>query len=283
MATLARQSSHAQDIPQPLREHYVVEKELAQRLRQADKAERRTLYSQLYDELFRRVPHHIQLTNKLSPETLARRTRLQMAVLGPYLHRDTVFMEIGPGDCALSFHVAQQVRRVHAIDVSDEVTRSAQRPSNFELSLSDGSSIPVPPGSITLAYSNQLMEHLHPDDALEQLINVYNALAPNGTYVCITPNRMTGPHDVSRYFDTFATGFHLKEYSTGELGRLFRRVGFRRIRAAVGGKGTFVCVPYQLVAAIETLLDLLPPLSRRRLAKSRALRWLMGVRLIAQK
>jgi hypothetical protein len=31
------------------------------------------------------------------------------------------------------------------------------------------------------------MEHLHPEDAFEQLRNIIRALAPGGRYVCITP------------------------------------------------------------------------------------------------
>lgn len=50
-----------------IREHYEMEKELANRLRFATKQERRTLYSSLYDQLFTRVPHHPQLTRKSSP------------------------------------------------------------------------------------------------------------------------------------------------------------------------------------------------------------------------
>lgn len=61
------------------------------------------------------------------------------------------------------------------------------------------------------------MEHLHPDDAYEQLQEIYNALIPGGIYICITPNRLSGPHDVSQYFDSIATGFHPKEYTTVEM------------------------------------------------------------------
>ena len=51
-----------------LLEHYNIEKELANRLRNASKEERRHLYTFLYDELFRRVPLHPQLTRKKSQE-----------------------------------------------------------------------------------------------------------------------------------------------------------------------------------------------------------------------
>jgi SAM-dependent methyltransferase len=269
--------------PVSVHEHYLIEKELASRLRRAPKHERRTLYSSLYDELFRRVPNHVQLTTKVSPEQRAQRVREQMVILNRFLSPTTTFMEIGCGDCSLSFHAAQHVRQVHGVDVSDEITQCSAPPANFRLSISDGTSIPVPPGSIDVAYSNQLMEHLHPEDALEQLANIRDALAPGGVYVCITPSRFTGPHDVSRYFDTVATGFHLKEYSVTELTKLFRQAGFRQLRAAVGGKGRMFWVPPAPLILVERLLDLLPARTRRKLAKSVAFRWMLGVRLSAKK
>ena len=39
------------------------------------------------------------------------------------------------------------------------------------------------------------------------LANLYRALKPGAVYVCITPNRLSGPHDISLYFDSVATGF----------------------------------------------------------------------------
>ena len=100
---------------------------------------------------------------------------------------------------------------MYALDVSDEIATRITLPANCKLVLSDGLTVAVPEGSIDVAYSNQLMEHLHPDDAVEQLHNVYRALKPGGAYICITPNALWGPHDVSRRFDREPTGFHLKE------------------------------------------------------------------------
>jgi SAM-dependent methyltransferase len=264
-----------------VREHYLIECELAQRLRDAPREARRRLYSDLYDELFRRVPNHPQLTIKVSPETSQARIKLQMDLLGRFVRPNTSFLEVGPGDCALCFHIARQVRFVHGVDVSDEVTKCARPPANFALSLSDGTSIPVAPGSVDLAYSNQLMEHLHPDDAMEQLQNIHAALAPNGRYVCITPSRLTGPHDVSKHFDRAPHGFHLKEYSTYEMSALFKRVGFRKLRAAIGGKGAFWLVPVWLVTPFERALELLPVGLRQTIA--RHCNFLLGVRLVAMR
>ena len=56
--------------------------------------------------------------------------------------------------------------------------------------------------------------------ALEQLQNIHRSLADDWLYICITPNRLDGPHDVSQYFDGVARGFHMKEYTTAALARL---------------------------------------------------------------
>ena len=193
--------------------HYEIERELADRLRRAAPAERKALYSRVYDELFSRVPDHPQNTWKNEPALQAARTARQARFLDRFLTADSVYLEVGPGDCHLALTIAQRVSRVYAVDVSELIAQNGELPANFKLIISDGVSIDVPPGTVRVAYSNQLMEHLHPDDALEQLGEIYRALGPGGVYVCITPHRFSGPHDISRFFDAEARGFHLKEYS----------------------------------------------------------------------
>jgi hypothetical protein len=90
---------------------------------------------------------------------------------------------------------------------------------------------------------------------------------------------MSGPHDVSQYFDREATGFHLREYRVNELVALFRSAGFARFRAYVGKDGRYARVPLGLVAAAEQLAAVLP-LRARKLAP---LRLLLGLRIVAVK
>jgi SAM-dependent methyltransferase len=258
-----------------LRRHYEVERELADRLRAAPAEERKRLYSSVYDELFRRVPDHPQLTWKADAAERAQTVEAQLAVLDRFLSPDTAFLEIGAGDCALSLAASERVRRVYALDVSAEITRDLETPENFELILSDGTSVPVAEGSVEVAYSNQLMEHLHPDDAKQQLLEIRRALAPGGVYVCITPNRLLGPADISKHFDPVATGFHLKEYTNGELASLCREVGFRRVQALVWLKWFGIRVPSFVPAAAERLAERLPRNARRPFGR------LLGVNLIA--
>lgn len=268
------------DEQERLREHYLVERELADRLRAASPEKRKTLYSEVYDELFRRVPHHPQLQWKEDEAQARARVERQLRLLRRFLRPGETFLEIGAGDCSLSKAVAPQAGAVYAVEVSDEITRGLELPANVQVVISDGASIPVPTGGVDLAYSNSLMEHLHPDDARDQLANVFEALAPGGRYLCVTQDRLAGPHDVSRHFDRVATGFHLKEYTVGELAALFTEVGFRSLRLYVGGRGRYLGVPIAPVTATEAGLSALPYAPRRRLANLMPFRF---IRLLGTK
>jgi SAM-dependent methyltransferase len=262
-----------------LRAHYEVEKQLADRLKTAPPAERRRLYSEVYDELFRRVPDHPQRTRVADTALRQRLVNEQLALLKPFLGPAKTYMEIGAGDCALAFAVAPRVQHVIAIEVSAEIAAAKKLPSNFELILSDGIFVPVKPASVHVAYSNQLMEHLHPDDALAELSNIFRALAPGGCYVCVTPNRLSGPHDISQYFNDQPQGFHLKEYTVGELAELFGTAGFSHCAVINGARRFFWRSPVWCLALLEMIASTLS-LSLRR---SNLFRAALGIRLIGYK
>jgi SAM-dependent methyltransferase len=272
-----------QRTPEDIRHHYLAEKELATQLRLSGPAERGALYLTVYEELFRRVPSHPILFRKVSQELREKAVHWQLQFLRRFLRPSYSFLEIGPGDCALALAVAKVVSKVLAIDVSAKLIESINPPDNFELRLSDGSSVDVPDNTVDVAYSNQLMEHLHPDDALRQVREVYRALKPGGAYVCVTPNRLGGPYDISRYFDTVATGLHLKEYTVTEASDLFRSVGFARIRAYIGARGLYLNPPLSVLRAFEALLESLPHRFRQKVCDSMLLRPAMMIRLVATK
>jgi SAM-dependent methyltransferase len=266
-----------------LRHHYEVEKELAGRLRGAPSEKRPHMLTGLYEELFERVPDHPRLARKQQPEESQRAVALRMRLLQRFLRPQMSFLEIGPGDCALSFHVARSVRAVYGVDVDVTLTRNPQAPANFELLFSDGISVPVPAGSVGIAYSDQLMEHLHPDDARQQLRNIFAAIAPGGIYVCLTPNRLNGPHDISRYFSEEADCFHLKEYTLTELEALLRATGFSQVAVYAKTKGLWFRVPLGLVRALEAALRRLPARLRCALADRWPLKPLLNGAVVATK
>lgn len=266
-----------------VREQYLVERDLAKKLRDAPASRRLTLYSEVYDELFRRVPHHPLLTQKLTAQEKSASAERQLSWLRTFLRPDHVFVEIGAGDCLLTFAAAALVKSAIAIEVSRTISESATLPPNFRLAISDGVSVPVPSGSADVVYSQQLMEHLHPEDALAQLRNVYAALKPGGVYVCVTPNALTGPHDISRFYDAKATGLHLREYTIGELETIFRRAGFRHVSLVTTHRSNVRRIPTLPFRAIEQMLAPLPRRLRIALARRIRPRVLFSYRLAAVK
>jgi ubiquinone/menaquinone biosynthesis C-methylase UbiE len=221
--------------PERLKFHYDVERQLALKLKHAPKDQRRVLYTAVYDELYRRVEDHPRNFQRNATQHRAREVQRKVAYLRPMLGPDATFLELGPGDCAVTHAMCPFVGQAIAVDVANEAARPQDRPANFKLIISDGSSIPADDASVDLVFSDQLMEHLHPDDALDQLKEVARVLKRGGKYFCITPSRMTGPHDITRYFDApEPQGLHLKEYTFAELDKLFCEAGLSRRDGLIG-------------------------------------------------
>jgi SAM-dependent methyltransferase len=265
-----------------LQEHYLLERRLADRLRYAPAEERLALYGPVYDELFSNLPHHPQFTRRRDDLAYARK---QIAVLKRVVPRDADFLEIGAGDCRVSIELALDwCRRTTAVDVSDKVMAPGPYPSTFKFVRTTGMSFDIKSSSIDFAYSNQLMEHLHPDDAVRQLGEIRRVLRPGGLYFCITPSRLTGPHDVSRYFDRVARGFHLVEYDYSSVARTLKAAGFSGLRACITRGGHFAgALPVAAAIAYERAFATLPRIAQSRLTRQRVVRAMLGVAVLARK
>lgn len=230
--------------------HYETEKRLARRLLESSRDERSTLYGEVYDEYSRLCPDRKTLQMAKDPRHAIARANKEIGTIQPYLTKDMTFLEIGAGAGYLTKVVSEHVERCIAIDVSAEAAKNTAFGENVEFRITDGFHLPLEDNSIDFAYSNQMIEHLHPDDAKDQLREVFRVLKPNGRFLCISPNGLTGPHDISKFFDDMATGLHLKEYTLGEFGELLSQAGYRRVHRALIGRsshiGTFPMRPFVL-------------------------------------
>jgi SAM-dependent methyltransferase len=274
---LLKASSRERRSNERLRAHYELELELAARLLGASRADRPKVYGEVYSELFARLPDHPQ---HHAGRHQSDRIASEFKRVRPFIRDGQFFLEIGCGDAALAFHAAPQVGRSFGMDVTEALIPK-ERPPNFQFLRTDGVNIPLDTGSIELAYSNQLMEHLHPDDAQAQLREIARVLAPGGRYYCSTPSRASGPHDISRYFDYEARGFHLKEYDYAELTRLFRSVGFSKVEVLLGSRP--YRIPCSAARGFENLMLALPKELRARLTCSYRVSQLLGIQILGTK
>jgi SAM-dependent methyltransferase len=261
--------------------HYAVEVRLARQLAGADREVRSTLYADVYRELFASVEDHPQ--NRAKTGVRQDRIRAQVAFLGRWLRPGSTYVEIGCGDAVLTKAIAPSVARAVGIDVTPVLVDFAGAPASFAFVKTDGTELGLPSDTADLVYSNQLMEHLHVDDAVAQLREVFRILKPGGRYVCCTPNRLTGPHDISCYFGYDPVGFHMREYDHRALAGLFREVGFSRVAASVAVKGVAMTLPVAVIAPFESLLEALPQRVRARLAVSSMIANMAGVTLVGVK
>jgi ubiquinone/menaquinone biosynthesis C-methylase UbiE len=260
-------------------EHYLLERRLADRLRQASSADRAHVYTEVYNEAFESLRDHPRKT--VSNDRRERYVGRLRALLNPYLDRDKVFLEIGCGDAILAISVAPHVACSYAVDVTDSLIDPATVPKNLKVVLTTSTEIPLPDASIDVAVSDQFMEHLHPDDAQNQLTEIFRVLKPGGIYHCITPNRVTGPHDVSQFFEYEATGFHLREYDSSMIEALFKQVGFCHIRFIMPIIG--VPITRGILRSIEKTIILMPRRVRSWVSRRREVGLLVGLHVIGMK
>lgn len=267
--------------PERLAAHFEIESRLATRLRTSNAQERRELYPSLYSELFAGLPDHPQ--HRISSDSRERRLAHQSAFLLRRLKADAVYVEIGCGDAALTKLIAPNVRSAIGVDVTDALIGAGPHPPQFQFLHTDGTWFDLGDDAVDLVYSNQLMEHLHPDDAIAQLVEIRRTLRPGGQYICVTPNRLTGPHDISRYFGYEPRGFHLQEYDHASLDRTFRAAGFRSVRPIVFLKGRDWTPPLLFATGLEAVLSRLPRPLRTAIALRGPVANLAGVTIVGVK
>jgi SAM-dependent methyltransferase len=266
-------------------EQCVFETEIAAKLRNATRTERMQLYNEVYDAYIEAYPDVLGPAHDNPISNVA----YELAFAKRFVSSDAVVAEVGPGHCEFAIALAKYCKCIYAVDVTD-LSPGESRPANFSHVLTNGIQIPLPEDSVDMVISNQLMEHLHPDDAADQLQEVFRILRPGGSYICMTPNRLHGPHDSSARFDdlpcpivdgTFvANGLHLKEYTNLELFQLFRSAGFRRTRHFAGARGVYFKFPANAMILAERWARRIPLKLRKR---SRSLQVLFGVRIVADK
>lgn len=248
-----------------IREHYAVERELADRLRRSTRAERTELFKTLYSELFERVPNHGRLVRRDTPEESARAVAARLRLVEPHLAGVETFLEFAPGDCRLAWKVCEAVPRVIGVDISDQ-TGGGARPGNFELIVYDGYRVGLPGACADLVFSYQFIEHLHPDDVLLHFKLVHRLLKPGGRYIFSTPHRFSGPHDISRFFSDVPQGFHLKEWTYRELAVVAEKAGFTSWHTFRCGRLRASGLVNEVTVAGELVLGRLPRRLQRKLA-----------------
>jgi SAM-dependent methyltransferase len=207
--------------------HWDLERDWARRLKASPSMGRAAVFQAAYTELYARLPWlksgEVEVT---AEERAAKYSFLKTLLPAP----PATVLEVGSGGGALIAYLSTLGYRCIASDVTEErcdllirecPTLRWIRADAVEFARQ------VEAGSLDVVISDQVIEHLHPDDVTDHLRAAYQVLRPGGRYVVRLPHRLAGPGDVSQVFRTAtAEGMHLKEYTYGEMTRLARGAGF---------------------------------------------------------
>ncbi|MEI6340715.1 MAG: class I SAM-dependent methyltransferase [Verrucomicrobiota bacterium] len=257
--------------------HWDLERELAARLIATTAESRGAVFADAYSELYRSTPWLKQAEAVVGEAEWATKYSYLHGLLPP---APADVLEVGSGGGGLIAYLSRAGYRCTATDVTDQRADLLIRQCpGLRWVVADAIwfADAVPPASQSVVISDQVVEHLHPDDVPLHLAAVWRALRPGGRYVLRVPHATAGPGDLSQVFGAAsAQGMHLKEYTYREIRLLGRAAGFDRIegyllwpdrlrplaavfRRAVAGPGVL-----GYLRSVEAAAELLP----RRLART---------------
>lgn len=274
--------------------HWDLEQRLTKRLLESNTQDRWQVFEECYSALY----SELDWLNEAISEDESLKTLYSdwQCFIGPPPKR---VYEVGSGKGSLIGYLAG----AGYVCKGSEITRErgqkwAVSHPNLEWGVTDGIHLDTfePSNSYDAVISDQVIEHLHPDDLVNHFQGARAILKPAGKYALSTPHRVYGPMDVSRVFGYDAPrGMHLKEYTFREVVKAARQAGFSKFAAPVRVPRKFRRLfgdqphPWNSRSYLaylmwfESALDLLPTqASRRRAARVARIVMFDGVILVAQ-
>jgi ubiquinone/menaquinone biosynthesis C-methylase UbiE len=256
-----------------LRAQFEFERQQRTRLLQSTREERPAMTSQIYDELFERFPEHSALT-----ETAAGRAefgRRRAGLILPLARPGQKVLEVGCGRGDALVALAAGGLVCYGLEPSRRMLGLAPKVPGVSISYGTAERLEIADASFDLVFSQQVLEHLHPDEVPVHFREAWRVLRRGGVLAVETPNRRTGPQDVSRGFTPTAEGLHLKEWSVRELADEIGRAGFVGVQGllappVLARRSAALHRLFRAPAAVKVLQDhllaLVPGLSLRTLA-----------------
>ena len=251
-----------------IKNHYLLEKSIAEKIKSSTREERTKILSTMYDEIFSKVPDHPRLTKRQSDKVSARSIKKKLILVSKYLNSSVQFAEFGPGDCRFAFEIANRVKVAYGVDISDQRNPDDSVPENFKLIIYDGFHLEeIEPNSINIIFSDQLIEHIHEDDTKLHLELVHSILKKGGKYIFRTPHNFTGPHDISMFFSYEPEGFHLKEWTYTEMNQILMDIGYAKFNTYWNARGVKVRLPKVYFSVGELVLSKFPKKTMRKFSR----------------
>ncbi len=211
--------------------HWELEKKLAERILNSPKERHIETAKKCYDELYEKIFWLNKFSGKDDKTPSEIKYKIFIKLTGLSKKR---ILEIGSGKGELISFLSSYGHICKGTEITNErrIDNEVLENKNIQWDMTDGINL----GRFELknyydiVISNQVIEHLHPDDLVEHFKGVNEILASDGLYIFTTPHRFLGPFDISRVFNKQRTyGMHLKEYCYRELKDMMILSGFKEI------------------------------------------------------
>jgi SAM-dependent methyltransferase len=211
--------------------HWNLERQLVTELLGSSPESRWDTFSHCYTRLYTELEWLNRVVDKADPLPQTDRFTPWVELMGPL--PKSVY-EIGSGRGEFISFLAKNGFDCKGTEITPERGEKlvAEPYSRLSWGVSDGVHFDrfENPETYDFVVSDQVIEHLHPDDLDAHLEGVYIILKSGGRYVLNTPHRFAGPHDISWVFNlNEPKGMHLREYTYQELVTSLKRAGFNRI------------------------------------------------------
>jgi SAM-dependent methyltransferase len=279
-------------------EHWELEKSLREELLQTTTDNRWEVFESCYTKLYSELAWLNELTNDKTKESSDVSFGHWVDLIGSPPKK---IYEIGSGKGELISYLAGCGFECKATEITRERgSKWASTHPNLTWGISDGIHLDrfEPADFYDVAISNQVVEHMHPDDLLDHFRGVYTILKNGGVYIFSTPHASIGPSDISRVFQqNKPMGMHLKEYTYFETTNLLELAGFKKIYAPLrlpkkirklfaihlNAKPSTAYLTY--LCALEKLISTLPTQTTRRKATkvSKAILFASNLMVVAEK
>lgn len=270
-----------------------LEFEYAKRLRECPAHDRKALYTEAYSAVSELAVERFK--SDRPEDRTAGTSKKTVALIAKFVDKNDRVLEVGCGRGYTCFMLSPQVESMVGIEVSTSGIRESREISsrmgleNVEFKQISATDLVenFTPDSFNICTCIDVLEHLHPEDAKEHLYQAFSILKPGGRYFIQMPNRLTGPHDITK--TEFpgakkALGFHLNESTYKEVVGLMKTIGFNKFRIVIWLK-TIPWLPkrptnlfYQVGTTAEFIFRLLPAFMHFSLLEEA-----LAIRLVAYK
>jgi SAM-dependent methyltransferase len=223
---------------------FEVEREFHSRIiEERDPAVRERLYFETYEKVHQL---HKKTDSYDTSSDIARKAKLVKLFRKELQGKSILDVGCGNGAFLLSIDTNLQHDRLVGIDISPTIL--PQQHQNVEFLQGNIINFKMD-YKFDVVFSGNVMEHIAAADISTHLQSIKNALVQGGTFIILMPNRLFGPHDVTRIIDDTHTnqvralGGHLTETTYTDVISVLKREGFSSFKTVIPIALVKYCLP----------------------------------------